>query len=545
MEETNQNVRSKLIGAIVTAVAIALIAALAFGLMNKKDPKDIVIDAFKGVYAEKNKNPMEELFGLAAFGEANASGDVEAGYTIKLDDCSVEEVGAYAGSGLSVDVRQDWTNKKSGVNMGVIYNGMDLAHLEIYYGDETLMASLPELSQQVFVLDLSDGLAERVKSSPAIGPMLEEEGISVDDISAYLTELQDQVEKQQENGGSSIDVEALWNRYKEGSKAQENFKEALTVTEGDKAGFTVNGRETSCQGYQVLISKDSMISFLRESVDFFLQDEELKEAFLEQLEASVRMSRLISIDMTDTADMEEKSPDELQQEAYDDAREQADMLITELDKSLQDMEMTVYVDKSGNLAAVDGTTAISMEEDKDLQITFSTRLEGGTYPTENMNGTITMGDGVDDVTIDFTKNGTYDGTKLTGALSVNMNLNDEEAFAFNLSGSYDGNDGAVQAASDAAWEGEKLFTVSVEGVVEQLEKGKSIHLAFDSIEGVFGSADPVTVTLSGDGYFRPLSEEVTEPEGTRFDVVAATEEEWSKVGVEIMFKALTLAGQLK
>lgn len=48
--------------------------------------------------------------------------------------------------------------------MGVTYNDMDAANLNVYYGDETLMMALPELVDKVFTLDLSEGLADRVKT---------------------------------------------------------------------------------------------------------------------------------------------------------------------------------------------------------------------------------------------------------------------------------------------------------------------------------------------------------------------------------------------
>ena len=69
-------------------------------------------------------------------------------------------------------------------------------------------------------------------------------------------------------------------------------------------------------------------------------------------------------------------------------------MIAYLDKALNDMEMTVYVDKNGNLAAVDGTTAIYVEDEYNsedsgnVQVDFSCRLEGGTYPTENLKADI-------------------------------------------------------------------------------------------------------------------------------------------------------------
>jgi len=96
-------------------------------------------------------------------------------------------------------------------------------------------------------------------------------------------------------------MEALINRYKEGCKAQENFKAALTVEKADKGTYTMDGAQVSCKGYNVTVSKDSMIEFIRQSSDFFLQDETLKADFMRQLETTVKMSELMGGTMSFTS----------------------------------------------------------------------------------------------------------------------------------------------------------------------------------------------------------------------------------------------------
>lgn len=94
---------------------------------------------------------------------------------------------------------------------------------------------------------------------------------------------------------AAFDVKALWDRYKEGCEAQDNFKAAMTVEKAEKGTYTVDGKNETCKGYTVNISKDSMVDFLRTSADFFLQDEELKSAFLKQLETTVKLSQLLEM----------------------------------------------------------------------------------------------------------------------------------------------------------------------------------------------------------------------------------------------------------
>ncbi|MCD7870579.1 MAG: zinc ribbon domain-containing protein, partial [Enterocloster clostridioformis] len=238
----------KVLSAVVAIAAVIAVAALAYVKMATKDPKQVVIEAFENVFPEGQVYPSEELFGLKDFAETVKTADSQGGLTLKMDSCSDETVNAYAGSGLRFQAKDDKTNGRSFFNMGVIYSGMDLANLNAYYGDDTLMLAIPELSGKVFTVDLGDGLADRIKNSPTVGPLLEQNGVDVEGMAAYFTELMDEAEKVQTEGKQPFDMEALINRYKEGCKAQENFKAALTVEKADKGTYTMDGAQVSCKG---------------------------------------------------------------------------------------------------------------------------------------------------------------------------------------------------------------------------------------------------------------------------------------------------------
>ena len=245
----------KILAAVIAFAAVIAVAALAYVKMTTKDPKQVVIDAFENVFPEGQVYPSEELFGLKDFAETVKTADSQGGLTLKMDSCSDATVNAYAGSGLRFEAKDDKTNGRSFFNMGVIYSGMDLANLNAYYGDDTLMLAVPELSAKVFTVDLGEGLADRIKNSPTVGPLLEQNGVDVEGMAVYFTELMDEAEKAQTEGRQPFDVEALINRYKEGCKAQENFKAALTVEKAAKGTYTIDGAQVSCKGYNVTVSK--------------------------------------------------------------------------------------------------------------------------------------------------------------------------------------------------------------------------------------------------------------------------------------------------
>ncbi|MCC2819998.1 zinc-ribbon domain-containing protein [Lachnoclostridium pacaense] len=536
----------KILFAVIAVLAVIAVAAVAYVKMNAKDPKQVVIDAFEKVYTEGQVFPSEELFGFKDFSEAALKADMESGLTLKMDSCSDPDVNQFAGSGLRLEGRSDKTNGKSSFNMGVIYNGMDLANLDAYYGEDTLMMAVPELSGRVFTLDLGEGLGERIKNSPTVGPLLAENGVDVDGLAGYFTDLIDEAEKAEEEGKAPFDIEALLTRYREGSNAQENFKAAMTVEKADKGTYTMNGAQVSCQGYDVTISKDSMIEFLRTSSDFFLQDETLKADYLKQLEATVRMSELMGSAMTGMGSM---SAEQMQEQAYDEVKDAVDEMITYLDKSLTDIQMTVYVDKDGNLAALEGSTNLYVddslaEEEGYVAVTFNLTLEGGAYLTQNVKGNITLEDADDTVKVDLSKQGTYDGKMLTCDLSVDVTAPDASVYNFMYTGTYDSNDGSYHAAVELGGEGSQLFKMSATGIVDQMEKGKAYHMDIDALE-IAAMDNSMNMVLSGELYSRPLSAEVTPLDGEPMDILSATEEDWNNVLMEMVFGIIGLSGQLE
>ena len=568
-------------GPVIAVAAVAVVAVGAFAVvkLTAPDPKEVVIQAFENVYPEDQVLPFEEIFGLSDMLEASSTSNTQGSMTLVMDSCSDETIGAYAGTGIRLGSRSDMDNFKSDVNMALVYNGMDLANINFYYGDDTLMMSMPELTGKVFTVDLGEGLADRLKASPTLGPALIESGVDVDGLAAYITEYFDWAESVGEEGEMPFDVTALLERYKEGCTAYDSFKEALTVEKAEKGTYTVDGTEVSCQGYSVQVSKAAMIDFLRTSSDFFLQDETFKEDYLQQLEMSVRMSELMGA----AAGLEGQSAEEMLQQTYGEIEDGAAQMIDYLDQVLNDVQMTVYVDKDGNLAAVEGTTSITAaapaaeeagtdegaaENDasadesaaeesqadegsadsaqagagEQADISFAFQLMGGAYATQNMSGNVSITSGGETVSLDLLKQGVYDDAQLTCDASVDVSAGGSVVNIM-YTGTYSIGDGSYHASLEAGADGSQVFAVSASGVVDQLEKGSAIHMDIDAMDISFMD-NTGSVTLSGEYSFGPLEGGIAPLEGETMDALAATEEDWSTVLMEIVFGAIGLSGQM-
>lgn len=539
-EETEPGPNKKFMRILAVAVvilAVVSVGALAFVKWSVKDPKEVVIQAFENIWPKDQVLPSEEMFGFKEFSESALTADSDGGFTLKLDSCSEPSINQFAGSGLRFQAKSDKKNRKSSLNVGVIYNGMDLVNLNGYYGDETSMVSIPELSGRVFTLDVSDGLGERIANAPYLGKLLEEQGVDISILSSYFSEIVAQADRIEKEGKAPFDFEALMKRYKEGCKAQENFKAALTVEKASKGTYTMNGKEVSCQGYEVLISKDSMIEFLRTSSDFFLQDETLRQDFLNQMESTVRMTELMGGGFSGMA---MPSAKELQEQSYDEAKKGVEEMIRYLDGSLSDVRMTVYVDRKGNLAAVEGSTQMNLEERAD--ISFHWELQGGSYLTQNFKGNVIVQKGEEALNVDVIRESSYNKKQLVDDISVNIHFPDD-VYKVAYNSSYDSESGDFQTSVGLENQGIQVVEASMSGVIDQLEKGKLIHMDIDSLE--FGAMDHyVNMALSGEYYYKPLEGEITPLEGETMDVLAATESDWKDVGTEIMLNAFSVFSQV-
>ena len=392
---------------------------------------------------------------------------------------------------------------------------------------------------------------ERLKNSPTLGPVLEDSDVNLEELAEFYQEYIAWVQSKMEEGTASdpYGIKDVWKRYQEGSQAQENFKAALTVEKAEKGSFLMDGKEVSCKGYQVHVSKDSMISFLRTSADFFLQDEELKENFLENLRMSLRM-----IEITGGAGATEAlgglSVEEQLEENYEEVKKAVDEAIDTLEQVLGDVEMLVHVDAKGRLASVEGKTALN-DEGEVMDVTFSLILQGGSYLTQNAQAKVVLTEDGETVNFEMVKQGAYDKNQLTGDISFDVYVEEEDHMGVMVSSTYYAEDGDFDVKAEVAVDHEKVLGLSATGVISELEKGSVLHMDLDELRVDVPDSntwsmgtDDVYVTLSGEYDLRPLSEEVTEPEGEKLDILAATEDDWQEIMMEVYMGVMDIASQL-
>lgn len=557
-----------MIGVAAAVAAVGIGIAVVPRLME--DPKKTVIAAFESVNSDNQITGAEEIFGLKEFVENYGKVNCESVFRIQIDGCSEPEMEMLSGAGLEIRSKADLENWKSRAEMALNYNHMDLAELQFYYGDQMFMAAAPELVDRVFTLKIDDSLGESLKNSPTVAPYLEASGVDAE----QLAELVQEMMKKPENGTAKgqLDFLGLLDRYQKGCKAKESFQQAMMVEKAEKGSFLVDGKETVCKGYHVQISKDSLIAFLRTSSDFFLNDEELKKQYLDQLRLSVSMTELFSGAMAAGG---LPSAEEMLQQSYDEIKEQTDWMIQILEQSLQDVDMTVYVDPKGRLASLTGTTTVveaaesepaneeagtgdssdaaegtgegsgantdeAVKEKREAQIDFALDLHGGSYLTENMNGRLSITSEGATTDILYVKEESYDGEQLDSDHTVSV-LSSDGNITMNASGTYITESGSCQLDMELLVPEMQPIKIHGSGMVTELEKGKSIYADIDSLSV---EAEGITMNFSGELGYGPLSGEVLPLEGEELDVLAATEEDWGEIMMEVYGNIFGLMSQL-
>ncbi len=514
-------------GGVVAAVAVVGIVFAA--TRQTADPKTVVIDALKGVYSSENQNPGEEVFGFSELGKTLEETGGEMGLELSLSGASESDILSLVGAGFTLDAKSDVQGVKFSENMSIQYGGMDLAHIQLYGDDTYLKAAVPELSGRVFSINYADDLAGQLENSPLVLEMglelTEEDKALVNDYMEYVSGLYS-------SDNETFDIMALWERYKTGSQAINDFKAAMTVEKKSETQTMIyNGQEAACTGYDVVLPRDSVIQFVRTTADFFLTDETMKQDILEYMTWMMRLS--------DGMGMSDSELTALVTGQWNDMDQSVDEAIAALDEALQqDVTMTVYVDKKGNLVSLEVSTEFTVSEGEVLYADGRVQLAGGAYPTQNGEMSLDLSDGTDTISLKLNKSGEYTDAVLNSAWDLSLE-SDGTVMSLNYQSDYDRASGDLSIAMVPSMDGESII-ITVDGIVDELEKGKNIHYTVDSIkievEGGY------YVELAGSAYIKQLEGEITPPEGTEMDVLAATEDEWNEVGEEIIMGFFGILG---
>ena len=514
---------------LIPAGAAAAVAVIGGGVMlsHQADPKDTVIDAFKSITAEGQLNPSEEIFGTKELEDLLQKGSAQTGMELSMTGISDESLNQMSGAGIGLDVKRDVDSGRQLLNLSLQYGGGELADAQLYMDDTQIMAAIPVLSSRMFTLDYVNDLEGQLINSPYAAQKLEEQGIDIEGLANYLGQCKAALSDEE----PMMDLKALWNRYKEGSKAIDDLKTAMTVTKNDKKEFTIDGQSENCRGYHVTLPKDALIRFAKTTREFFLNDETLKQDVVRYLELAGDASSIYAAD----GDGESVDPEEQQKELWAQAEAVLDNLVEGMENTIGDVTMDVYVRKDGKMAGFSYETDATVEEEN-VRFYGDVSFGGGYNMLSNVNGALNIEDSDGQIiTVSLDKTGAYEAGKSWSGQVIATLEDDEEKYQFILDGDYQIADGSYEVKLDLQSNGASQASLTANGAVSDLSKGESVHIDMDSLrlETTLLNGSSSYVEFAGSYYVNPLEDEIAQPDGVPFDVLASSEEDYNQVTTEI------------
>ena len=96
-------------------------------------------------------------------------------------------------------------------------------------------------------------------------------------------------------------------------------------------------------------------------------------------------------------------------------------------------------------------------------------------------------------------------------------------------------DGSYEVKMDLQSNGASQASITANGAVSELSKGESVHIDMDSLrlETTLLNGSSSYVEFAGSYYVNPLEDEIVQPDGVPFDVLASSEEDYNQVTTEI------------
>ena len=344
----------------------------------------------------------------------------------------------------------------------------------------------------------------------------------------------------------------------------------MTAEKIEKKDFTINGANVSCKGYHATVTRDALIQFLKTTKEFFLSDETLKSDMISYMGMVTELQGTMAM----LADPSMQSPEEMQQQLWQEAETSADALIESLDAHMGDVAMNVYVTKDGKMAGFDFETTLTTEAAEEseaadaetaeteesaadeeageataetVKVTGNVAFAGGYNMLANVDAVITMENSAgESVTFTAAKTGTYEADKSYTAGFNGTMESGEESFSLNYDGSYQAEDGTYEISLELLEGEESQMKLTSSGYFENVVKGESFDLYMDSvkIETPILTGETDYLEFSGSYQAGPLETAVEIPEGEAFDLLAGTEADYQAVLTELSGNVFALMMQL-
>ena len=506
-------------GAAAGLIVVIAVIAVAGSFFFQNSQKKFVTALVKAMTSAPDEN--DDLFGFEQMAEAVKETPYHYGGSLVLEDSNITDVNAFSGLGFTAEVGVDYDTIRRGMaKFMVSYDDMDVAGLSYYLDPQGLKLSVPGLSDRLMTLDYQEGFEQRLYSSY----MMESMGMDQYEMEEFA-EMLIAVREMMEGTGSAKQSTSkeIAERFQSSVKLANRLEDEMEVERSDSKSFTLNGKETTCTGYTAVISHETLMAIFRDLKDFVAADEEAGQMVFEFLS---QMDVLMDGDLISGG--------------REDLEEDLDRLLDRLDGSFDEIRMKGYIDHSGNMASL--TIETGFEADGD-QVSFSEEIlfKGGSYLAENMEVTVEVDDGYNDVECRVVREGGRENEVSDTSYKLSVQVDGEKLLTATFGSTF--NRETKEASMDAMVRADSMYLsvdIKADGVFDQIDKGKGFHFDMDNLRL---RAVGATMNFSGDVYCGP-TDALETPEGEVFDLLTESESDWELLAMEIVDKLYELEDKL-
>lgn len=526
---TNQGSQSKM-PKLAKPVMIGVLAAAALGILTVtvisaglfKSSKDIVADALSEIVLTADEGFLEDEFGIRDLRELAESGAVHMGAEIKLND--TESLGIPGSIGASVGFSRDPGKNTVMINSTAEIADMELGSFVLYMDDQTLAAAAPDLLDQVVTINYGDPEFGKKMERSYLGEESRIEAEDMEYVASFVKELNQQLVGKKK----TFNLNEIYERYKETTKAVDTLKDAMEIETLDKKEFSIDGKKKNCRGYDIKISNRAIAEFAKSAGKFITTDEGLKENELAYVCDLLTIARMADGWHYNAA---RDWAEDTMSEFMDLLTEGNDELEDFIRDNLGDIHMVLYVDSKGNAVSLAMDTVVDIYDEVEVEAEFT--FKSGAVPAKNMEGTVR-----------FTQESTYRNdlkctfekseaeTKDRWTSDVAMRFSTEyTTIRLSSKTEYSKSDGSF----DITMKGDNMvdpIQVSIEGKISEHKKGKSLKAELESFE-IRGGFIQFGSELEGSIFIEPLSGGITMPEGKVFDIAEAEEADWDELAEDL------------
>ena len=489
----------------IVALALACVMAMTGLVACGKDPKETVKEAFATLAAGESVKGLADELGITEIMDNLEKKPYTIGMKVLLDETSLDELKMLESGSVYTEISCDTEANKALLDLGVGFGGSDLVSGQLYVDEKQLAVAVPELLDKVFYIEF-DNIVKNFKDS-ALFDMME---MSDDDF-AMIEEAFASIEKAAEDANTEEMVEFILGFQKE----IEKFKDKIEVKEIDAEEFEINGKDRKCDGYEVVVTKKSMVNLVEAAIDYYFLSDDAKEFFdslVEQVEEAGGV-----------ADMDELY------DAMDEMKENKGEILDMIETCISDIETEMYI-YEGEIVSLEAEMEISDpsgESDETVKIGLELECTGGEYSVyDNYELAVKV---MSMTMLKLEKESETDGDNYSAEWTVSSAALEDvtigASFVMNKK------DGDFEASAIIGDDDMKIAIAS-EGTIE-VEKKKSVKVKFDELKFDLNDyGDAVSIGLSGE-YYVECDADVSMPKGDKFNVLTDKESDWEALAEEL------------